>query len=48
MCIYEDLLHKETHFLPRKPRLVLHYYKSPKPPKPKVRIIYPSSGTLKL
>ena len=48
MCIYENLLHKETPSLPRKPRSVLHYYKSPKPPETKVRIIYPSSGTLKL
>ena len=46
-CIYEDLPHKETPSPPRKPRSVLHYYKNPKAPETNVRIIYPSSSTLK-
>ena len=47
-CMYGNLPHMETSSPPRKLRSALHYYKNPKPLETKVRIIYPSSDTLKL
>ena len=46
--IYEDFPYKEKFLLTKKPKLVLHYYKNPKPSEINVRIIYPNSGTLEL
>ena len=45
-CIYEDLSYKERPSPPRNDCQLYATIKTPKPSQTKVRIIYPSSGTL--
>ena len=47
-CIYENLPHKEMPSSPRNKGQFHTIIRNPKPSEIKVRIIYPSSNTLKL